>query len=234
MRALLIEDSPRLQQSVGAAMRRSGFALDLSGDGEDGLWQAESVDYDLIILDLMLPKLDGFAILRRLREAGRETPILLLTARDAVEDRVRGLNAGADDYLTKPFALEELLARCHALCRRRYHRATARLEIDNLAIDTVAKKVFADSTELSLNPREYALLEFLALRQGEVVSRREIEEHIYDGQVDPLSNVVNSSVCVLRRILSDAGAEPRIVTRRGHGYVFESAPAASCDPSDVS
>lgn len=212
-------------------MRRSGFALDVSGDGEDGLWQAESVDYDLIILDLMLPKLDGYAILERLRKAGKETPILLLTARDAVEDRVRGLNAGADDYLTKPFALEELLARSHALCRRRYHRASAKVEVDNLVIDTVAKKVFSDEKELTLNPREYALLEFLALRQGEVVSRREIEEHIYDGQVDPLSNVVNSSVCVLRRILSDAKAEPRIVTRRGHGYVFESASPASCDPS---
>lgn len=205
--------------------------MDVSGDGEDGLWHAESVDYDVIILDLMLPKLNGLQILERLRAQGKETPILLLTARDGVEDRVRGLNAGADDYLVKPFALEELLARAHALCRRKYRKATAQLKTDNLVIDTVAKKVWADEVEITLNPREYALLEFLALRQGEVVSRREIEEHIYDGQVDPLSNVVNSSVCVLRRILSEAHALPKILTRRGLGYVFEPADPSSCAPS---
>lgn len=223
MRILLIEDSPRLQRSIGTALRRSGFALDAAMDGEEGLWQAESVEYDTIILDRMLPKLDGLTLLKRLRNSGKRTPVLLLTARDSIEDRVEGLNSGADDYLVKPFALEELIARVNALCRRRYEQPSAEVQVGNLILDTASKRVNQTErqTEVHLNPREYALLEFLLLRRGKVVSRTEIEEHIYDGNVDPMSNVIDSAICVLRRKLAESGASVKIVTRRGLGYIIE-------------
>jgi DNA-binding response OmpR family regulator len=225
MRILLIEDSPRLQKSIGTAMRRKGFALDSAMDGEDGLWQAESVEYDTIILDRMLPKLDGISVLKRLRAGGKQTPVLLLTARDSIEDRVEGLNSGADDYLIKPFALEELIARVNALCRRRYEQPSAEVDVGNLILDTAAKRVIQTerAAEVQLNPREYALLEFLVLRRGKVVSRTEIEEHIYDGNVDPMSNVIDSAICVLRRKLAESEASPKIITRRGIGYILEAS-----------
>jgi DNA-binding response OmpR family regulator len=221
MRVLLVEDSVRLQHSIGAALRRSGYAVDSALDGEDGLWMAETNDYDAMVLDIMLPKIDGLEVLSRLRAKAREVPVLLLTAMDAVEDRVKGLNLGADDYLVKPFALEELLARVQALCRRRYGRAAAKTQIGDLLIDSVAKRVWRGDEAIELTPREYALLEYLAARRGAVVSRPEIEEHIYDGQVDPMSNVVDSAICIVRRKLAEAGAAPIIHTRRGQGYVLE-------------
>lgn len=232
MRVLLVEDSVRLQQSVGAALRHSGYAVDVAGDGEEGLWQAESNDYDAVVLDLMLPKLDGLEVLRRLRHAGRQTPVLLLTAKDTIDDRVRGLNQGADDYLVKPFALEELLARVHVLCRRKYQVRDARLIVGDLAIDTVAKRVERAGRAVELTSREFALLEYLASRRGAVVSRAEIEEHIYDGMVDPMSNVVDSAICIVRRKLAESNPQPLIHTRRGQGYVLDALPA--CDPSDAS
>ena len=217
MRLLLVEDSPRLQHSVATALRRSGYAVDTAGDGEDGLWQALANAYDAIILDIMLPKLDGLAVLRRLREAGKPTHVLLLTARDTVPDRVTGLQAGADDYLVKPFALEELLARVEALCRRNYGAKRTHLTVADLTIDFSARTVARAGSALVLTPREFALLEYLARQQGAVVSRTDIEAHIYDEQVDPMSNVVDSAICTLRRKL---GAPPLIHTRRGHGYVL--------------
>jgi DNA-binding response OmpR family regulator len=156
MRVLLVEDSVRLQQSVGAALRRSGYAVDVAADGEEGLWQAQSNEYDAIVLDLMLPKLDGLSVLRQLRAAGRNLPILLLTAKDTVEDRVRGLGEGADDYLVKPFALEELLARVQALCRRRYNVRQPRLQIATLAVDFSAKRVTVGEVPVELMPTERA------------------------------------------------------------------------------
>jgi DNA-binding response OmpR family regulator len=232
MRVLLVEDSARLQQSIGTALRRSGFAVDVAEDGEEGLWQAESNNYDAIVLDIMLPKLDGLEVLRRLRHGGKTTPVLLLTARDTVQDRVRGLNEGADDYLIKPFALEELLARVRALCRRNYGVKDARIQVGGLIIDTVGKRVSRADRAIDLTSREYALLEYLANRRGAVVSRAEIEEHIYDGMVDPMSNVVDSAICIVRKKLSEAGAPPLIRTRRGLGYVLEEP--ESCAPSDAS
>lgn len=204
-------------------MRRKGFALDSATNGEDGLWHAESVEYDTIILDRMLPGLDGLTLLKRLRAGGKRTPVLLLTARDSIEDRVEGLNSGADDYLVKPFALDELIARVNALCRRRYEQPSAEVKVGNLILDTAAKRVHQTDldAEIKLNPREYALLEFLLLRQGKVVSRTEIEEHIYDGNVDPMSNVIDSAICVLRRKLVLSEASPKIITRRGIGYIME-------------
>lgn len=231
MRVLLVEDSPRLQQTVGIALRRSGFAVDLADNGEDGLWQAQANDYDAIVLDIMLPKRDGLDVLRTLRAAGKTTPVLLLTAKDTVDDRVHGLREGADDYLIKPFALEELLARVQAICRRKYRVTTSRLEIDDLVIDTAARQVWRARRSIELTAREYALLEYLATRRGTVVSRTEIEEHIYDGLADPMSNVVDSAICLLRRKLAIGGGAPLIHTRRGLGYVLETGPA--CDPSDA-
>lgn len=232
MRVLLVEDSARLQQSVGAALRRSGYAVDVAGDGEEGLWLAQSNDYDALILDIMLPKLDGLEVLRRLRAERRLTPVLLLTAKDTVEDRVRGLNQGADDYLIKPFALEELLARVQALCRRKYQVSDSRLVIDDLEIDTLAKRVTRAGRPVDLTSREFALLEYLANRRGAVVARSEIEQHIYDGQVDPMSNVVDSAICIVRRKLAEANPKPLIHTRRGFGYVL--AADKPCAPSDAS
>src|ERR1017187_1339558 len=169
MRVLLIEDSPRLQASVGRGLRKAGYAVDVAGDGKQGLWLAESNEYDSVILDLMLPGLDGLSLLRRLRQRENNVPVLILTARDTVDDRVRGLQQGADDYLIKPFALEELLARVHTLCRRRYGRKNGPLIIGDLKIDTVARTVTRAGQALDLAPREFSLLEYLALRRGEVV-----------------------------------------------------------------
>ena len=227
MRVLVVEDSPRLQRSLGTALRKSSYAVDSAADGEEGLWLAQSHDYDVIILDVMLPKRDGLSVLTELRRQGRHTHVLLLTARDTVPDRVQGLRAGADDYLVKPFALEELLARVQALCRRAYGRKQSLLAIADLEIDTLAHTVKRAGQAVTLTAREYHLLEYLARRRGEVVSRTDIEEHIYDGQVDPMSNVVDSAVCSLRKKLGVASDLPLIHTRRGLGYVLEEQPAAA-------
>jgi DNA-binding response OmpR family regulator len=224
MKVLLIEDSARLQMSVGRALRKAGYALDVIGNGEDGLWQAESNDYDVIVLDIMLPKLDGLSLLRQLRQKGKGTHVLLLTARDTVEDRVQGLQLGADDYLVKPFALEELLARVEALCRRAYGSKQTRLVIADLEIDTVAKEVFRAGNLVRLKPREYLLLEYLARRSGQVVTRGEIEAHIYDDSVDPMSNVVESAICSLRKKISAPNPAPLIHTRHGLGYILKVEP----------
>ena len=221
MKVLLVEDSVRLQMSVGRALRKAGYALDVTDNGEDGLWQAEANDYDVIVLDIMLPKLDGLSLLRQLRQKGKGTHVLLLTARDTVEDRVQGLQLGADDYLVKPFALEELLARVEALCRRAYGSKQTRLIIADLEIDTVAKEVFRADHLVRLKPREYLLLEYLARRSGQVVTRGEIEAHIYDDSVDPMSNVVESAVCSLRKKISAPNPAPLIHTRHGLGYVLK-------------
>lgn len=225
MRLLIIEDSERIQRYVSAALKKVGYAVDACADGEEGLWYAETYDYDAIILDVMLPKMDGITLLERLRAAGKQTHVLLLTARDRVEDRVRGLLTGADDYLVKPFDLSELLARVHALCRRGYGKKQNRLTIGSLEIDTAARSVQLEGRMLDLPPREYALLEYLVLRRGEVVSRTDIEAHIYDDLVGAMSNVVDSAICNLRKKITPPGTTPLIHTRRGSGYVLE-----ACDP----
>lgn len=227
MRILVVEDSARLQRTLATAFRRSGYAVDVAGDGEEALWLAESNDYDVIVLDVMLPKRDGLSLLAELRRRGKAVHVLLLTARDTVTDRVQGLEAGADDYLVKPFALEELLARVQALCRRAYGSKQPRLAVADLEIDTLARCVWRAGQPIELTAREYLLLEYLARRRGHVVSRPEIEEHIYDGQVDPMSNVVDSAICGLRKKLGTTGAAPLIHTRRGLGYVLDAAPGGA-------
>ena len=225
MRLLLIEDSARLQTSVGRGLRKAGYAVDISGDGEEGLWLAESNEYDAIILDLMLGKLDGLTLLRSLREKQNGTHVLILTAKDTVENRVNGLQAGADDYLIKPFAFEELLARVQALCRRSYQRKNPKIDIDDLEIDTAARVVLRRGKAIDLTPREFMLLEYLALRRGQVVSRAEIEAHIYSDAAELMSNTVDSAICILRKKIGPRGNGPLIQTRRGMGYVIEEEPA---------
>lgn len=220
MRILLVEDSKRLQTYIARGLRQQGFAVDQALDGEEGLYLAESGDYDVIVLDLMLPGLDGLSLLQRLREAEVQTHVLILTARDAVEDRVKGFDLGADDYLIKPFAFEELVARIQALLRRRYGVKSPRLIFGDLEINMLRREVFKRGELLSLRPREYALLELLALRQGEVVSRTEIERQIYDDRANPMSNVVDSAVCTLRKLIDTPGEDSWIETRRGRGYLF--------------
>lgn len=227
MRILFVEDSLRLQRSVGTALRKTGYAVDLASDGEEGLWRALSHDYDVLVLDLMLPKRDGLSLLTELRRKGKMVHVLLLTARDTVLDRVQGLQAGADDYLVKPFALEELLARVQALGRRAYGTKQPRLLFGELEIDTVARSVRRSGQPVELTAREYLLLEYLARRRGEVVSRTDIEAHIYDEQVDPMSNVVDSAICSLRKKIGAPGEPALIHTRRGMGYTFGETPVAT-------
>jgi DNA-binding response OmpR family regulator len=221
MRVLLVEDSQRLQKSIGKALQKSGYVIDTSGDGENGLWLAESNEYDAIILDIMLPRLDGLALLRRLRKRGRQTPVIILTAKDKVEDRVEGLHTGADDYLIKPFALEELLARVQALCRRQYDSKTNKVVVAGLKIDLTAHAATLDGQPLDLTAREYRLLEYLALRRGQIVTRSEIENHLYNESADLMSNAVDSAVCTLRKKLEAAGGPNLIHTKRGLGYTLK-------------
>jgi DNA-binding response OmpR family regulator len=221
MRILVVEDSLRLQRSLALALRRSGYAVDTANDGEEALWLAQSNSYDALVLDVMLPKRDGLSVLAELRHRGRDVHVLLLTARDTVADRVHGLRAGADDYLVKPFALEELLARVDALCRRAYGVKRPSLSVGDLEIDRTARTASRAGQLIDLTPREYLLLEYMAVRRGAVVSRADIEEHIYDGEVDLMSNVVDSAICGLRKKLMAAGDAPLIHTRRGLGYVLE-------------
>ncbi len=221
MRILIVEDSARLQRTLATALRRSNYAVDAAGDGEEGLWLAQTGVYDLVVLDIMLPKRDGLAVLAELRRQGNPVHVLLLTARDTVADRVQGLRTGGDDYLVKPFALDELLARVEALCRRAYGAKQPSLRIADLEIDTVARAVRRAGQSVELTAREYLLLEYLARRRGHIVSRTEIEDHIYNGNVDPMSNVVDSAVCSLRKKIGATGTVPLIHTRRGLGYVLD-------------
>jgi len=218
MRVLLVEDYPPLQKSLSKGLREAGFAVDGATDGEEGLWYAQGNDYDAVILDLMLPKMDGLTVLRKLRASGRQTHVLILTSKDAVPDRVAGLNAGADDYLVKPFAFEELLARVRSLVRRRYQDKDAAIQIGDLRIDTSAQRVWRGREEIGLTPREFALLEYLARRAGQVVSRSDVWEHVYDFHSEASSNVVDVYVSYLRRKLRDEQRPGLIQTVRGRGY----------------
>ena len=221
MHLLLVEDSRRLQASLGAGLRRCGFAVDLAIDGEAGLRYARHNRYDVIILDLMLPKLDGLSLLRQLRAEGNDTHVLILTARDAVENRIEGLRDGADDYLVKPFAFDELLARVEALIRRQYGEKRRVITVGDLSIDTTARTVTRSGRRIILSRREYALLEYFAYRKGQVVGRTEIEDHLYGERNFPISNAVDRVMCTLRRKVDNEGEEPLLSTRRGLGYVLE-------------
>ena len=219
MRVLLVEDEPYAAHVIAKGLREQTYAVDVADDGEKAIFQVGTTDYDAVILDVMLPAKDGFAVCRTIRESGCAVPILMVTARDAVEARIEGLDCGADDYLVKPFDFGELLARLRALVRRgRLPLLPERLTVGPLAIDTRSRRVRVRSREVSLTAKEYALLEYFVRRAGDVVSRGDIAEHVWDEHYDPLSNVVDVYVQRLRRKL-DGSDEPSLIrTRRGQGY----------------
>jgi len=224
MRLLVIEDYRPLQQSLKKGLREAGFAVDITGDGQEGLWYALSNDYDVIILDLMLPGIDGLKILKELRSKGRQSHVLILTAKDTLQDRITGLDHGADDYLVKPFEFRELLARVRALLRRSYRKKNPQIKIKDLRIDLTTQKVWRGRMELELTPREYALLEYLAMRAGEPVSRTDIWEHVYEFNSAASSNVVDVYIGYLRKKIERTGKPPLIHTIRGRGYLLGDQP----------
>jgi len=216
MRILVVEDEPRLLRNLAKALREEGYAVDTAEAGDDGLYKAENYDYDAIVLDGMLPRLDGWELLQRLRKS-KQTPVLMLTARDATRDRVRGLDTGADDYLVKPFDLTELLARLRALIRRAAGRSKSDIAVHDVIIDTRARSVTRAGQPVTLTAREYAILEYLALHRGEVVTRTALYEHLFAESDDTLSNLLDVHVFSIRKKLG-AGL---IATRRGQGYCIE-------------
>ena len=221
MKVLVVEDSERLLRSLGQGLRQLGYAVDLAGDGEDGLAFAETYDYDVIVLDLMLPGLPGLEVLRRLRARGSRAHVLILSARDRVEDRVKGLQMGGDDYLIKPFAFDELAARITALVRRRHQAKTPLLRLGPLEIDTARRQVSRQGASLHLTPSEYALLEFLAYQPGRVFSQEQLLELLHRSDADVSSNVVEVLVSGLRKKIHVEGEPPILRTRRGFGYLVE-------------
>ncbi len=226
MRLLLVEDYPPLRESLIKGLREAGFAVDATGDGEEGLWYGRGNDYDVIILDLMLPGRDGLSILKTLRAEGRQSHVLILTAKDALDDRITGLDLGADDYLVKPFAFQELLARVRALVRRSYRTKNPLLEVQDLRIDLTLQRAWRGGEEVGLTPREYALLEYLAMRAGQVVSRTDIWEHVYEFNSSASSNVVDVYIGYLRKKIDRPDRPSLINTMRGRGYTLGGLPPA--------
>lgn len=219
MRLLIIEDDPKLAPLLARGLREEGFAVDVTGQGEDGVFRAVEHDYDLIVLDVMLPGMDGFEVLERLRKNGRTTPVLMLSALGALPHRVRGLNSGADDYLKKPFAFEELLARIHALLRRRTPENHLLLCVGDLILDPQARQVRRGGTLIPLTAKEFSILEYLLRHRGRVISRTQLSEHVWDEHFDAMSNVVDVTVYRLREKI-DRGGPPLLHTVRGAGYVL--------------
>jgi DNA-binding response OmpR family regulator len=220
MRVLLVEDHKPLSRALRQGLEEEGFAVDIAADGEEANYKATGTQYDVIVLDLMLPKIDGLTLLQRWRRAGMKTHVLVLTARGSIEDKVRGLDCGADDYLTKPFELEELLARMRALIRREHHTKDPVIRILDLEIDTASRTVRRGGTTIQLTPREYTLLEFLAYHRGKVATRTMIWEHLYDEQDESTSNVVDVYIRYLRNKIDKGFDPPLILTRWGEGYLL--------------
>jgi len=225
MRLLLIEDDTKLAPLLARGLREEGFAVDVTGDGSDGLFSATEQDYDAVILDVMLPGINGFTVLEKLRAAGKRTPVLMLTARGAVQDRVRGLNSGADDYLKKPFDFEELLARIHALLRRAAPEPDVCLKADTLKLDPRSREVMRDGQRVDLTAKEFAILEYLLRHRGRVISRTQLSEHVWDETFDAMSNVIDVTVYRLREKIHRHGP-PLVHTVRGAGYVLRAPDSA--------
>jgi two-component system copper resistance phosphate regulon response regulator CusR len=220
MRILLVEDEPRVSSFIIKGLRDQSYAVDLAVDGEEALFKVGINDYDVIILDVMLPVKDGFQVCHEVRNQGVKIPVLMLTARDAVEDRVRGLDTGADDYLSKPFDFNELLARIRALLRRAKQIRPEILQIADLQLNTTNHLVIRGGERISLTAKEYALLEFFMLQAGKIVGRQEIAEHVWDENFDPFSNIIDVYVRRLRRKIDEGFDKPLIHTRRGEGYIM--------------
>jgi two-component system copper resistance phosphate regulon response regulator CusR len=220
MRLLLVEDDPRIARFVAKGLREQAYAVDVATTGDEALYQTAINTYDLVILDVMIPGRDGFEVCRELRKSGQRMPILMLTARDAVEDRIAGLDHGADDYLTKPFEFRELLARLRALLRRSGELRPAKITVADLVLDTGAQSVARGGRNVPLTAKEYALLEFLARNAGRVVGRAEIAEHVWDETFDPFSNLIEVYVNRVRRKIDADSVKPLLHTRRGAGYLL--------------
>jgi len=220
VRILLVEDEPDAARMLAKGLREQSFAVDVAPDGEAALEQAFVNEYDLVLLDVMLPDRDGFEVCRKLRQSGSEIPILMLTARDAVEDRIEGLDTGADDYLTKPFDFHELMARVRALLRRGPALRPDVINIADLTINTQARQVWRAGALIELTAKEYALLEYLARRAGQVATRADIAEHVWDRNFDPFSNLIEVYVQRLRRKIDEKADVRLIRTRRGEGYMM--------------
>ena len=216
MKILVVEDEVRLLRNLAKALREEGYAVDTATEGEEGLYKAQNNDYDAIVLDIMLPRLDGWQVLERLRKT-KKTPVLFLTARDTTPDRVRGLDSGADDYLVKPFDLSELFARLRAIIRRSADRPSPEIKIGPVVIDTRARTVAVNGQLITLTAKEYMILEYLSQHQGKVISRTELYEHVFDERADNLSNLLDVHIFNIRKKM----ACDFIATRRGHGYCIE-------------
>ena len=220
MRVLLVEDEPRIAGFIAKGLRERAYAVDVARDGEEALYYAGVNEYDLVILDVMLPIKDGYGVCRELRGSGFRSPILMLTARDAVDDRVAGLDAGADDYLTKPFDFKELLARLRALSRRSTEIRPEMIQVADLTLNPKNHAISRAGKGISVTAKEYALLEFLMLNQNRVVNREQIAQHVWDENFDPFSNIIDVYVRRLRAKIDAGFAQPLIHTRRGEGYIL--------------
>lgn len=221
MRVLLVEDEKSLAKTIKQGLEEEGFSVDMSHDGEEGCFMAENYPYDALVLDVMLPAMDGFTILAHLRKHGSDIPVLMLTARSGVDDRIKGLNTGADDYLPKPFDFNELLARLRAIIRRKGGSASPVIKIADLEIDPGARAVTRAGQPVALSSKEFNILEYLASRQGKVVSRTELTEHVYDMNFDLDSNVIDVYINYLRRKIDKDFEQKLIHTVRGAGYVLK-------------
>jgi two-component system copper resistance phosphate regulon response regulator CusR len=224
MRILLAEDDARLHDLLARALRERAFAVDVVTDGDAALIEAAVNEYDAIVLDVMLPRRSGMDVCRELRRRGRRTPILMLTARDTLADRVAGLDSGADDYVVKPFELDELLARLRAIMRRGPAIQDERIQVADLVVDTRSQQVTRNGLPLGLTTREYTLLEYLARHSGRVVGRAELTEHVWDANHDPASNALEVYVGRVRKKLEQHGQQPLLHTRRGAGYLLSADP----------
>src|SRR6185436_19838936 len=222
MRVLLVEDDSRMAKVIAKGLREQSYAVDVAQDGDAGLYQCSINDYDVIILDVLLPLRDGFEVCRELRKRGSATPILMLTARASIDDRLTGFDAGADDYLTKPFSFRELLARIRALLRRDSHLRPDVFEIGDLTVDSASHRVSRANHDVQLTAKEYALLEYLARRSGQLVSRADIAAHVWDDTFDPFSNAIEVYINRLRKKIDGRHTNKLLHTRRGEGYILES------------
>ena len=222
MRILVIEDEKKVAEFISNGLNEEGYAVDIAHDGDQGYFLATTNEYDAILLDIMLPKMDGITLCTNLRGEENHTPILMLTAKDAIKDKVRGLDAGADDYLTKPFAFEELLARIRSLLRKKYLQQKTRFQVDDLVLDTITHTATRAESEITLSVKEYALLEYLMRNAGSVVTRTMIAEHVWDINFDTFTNVIDVYISYLRNKIDREHKTKLIHTVRGRGYVLKS------------
>lgn len=223
MNILIVEDSKPLRETLHDGLSKLGYGVDALGDGKEGLDYARLKQYDVIILDLMLPGMDGLSVLRELRAAGKKTHVLILSAKDQVEDRIRGLQLGADDYMIKPFSFDELCARIGTLVRRRYDAKNPLIVLGGLTLNTAIREARRGKTVIPLTPGEYAILEFLALNRGRVINAEQLIEASHSSDTMPGENLIQVMVCNLRKKLAAAGETEILKTRRGYGYYIETA-----------